>query len=109
MTSLSYNSKFRSLEALSFIYKHHDTFPFFSSVHQQGMYYAFTHTLLNKEKMTELNANMARGNHRSNTGRPDIIKEKLNRDVKFGFSVLLWASSLRDIRGTMIQACGLAV
>ena len=59
--------------------------------------------------MAELNANMARGNHRSATKRTDILKEKLNRDVKFRFSLPVWASSLRDIPGTMVQACGLAV
>ena len=36
-TSLSYSSKFRSLPDLVSIYRHHDTFPFFSSVHQKEM------------------------------------------------------------------------
>ena len=54
--------------------------------------------------MAELNANLARGNHRSATKRPDILEEKLGRDVKFGFAVPVWASSLRDIAGTMVQA-----
>ena len=59
--------------------------------------------------MAEINANLAQGNHRPATKRPDILKEKLERDVKFGFAVPVWASSLRDIAGTMVQACGLAV
>ena len=59
--------------------------------------------------MAELNANLARGNHRLATKRPDILKEKLHRDVKFGFAVLVWAASLRDIPGTMVQACGLVI
>ena len=59
--------------------------------------------------MAELNANLARGNHCSATKRLDILEEKLEKDVKFGFAVPVWASSLRDIAGTMVQTCGLAV
>ena len=59
--------------------------------------------------MTELNANMARGSRHLATKSPDILEEKLNRDVKFGCSVLVWVSSLRDIQGTMVQVCGLVV
>ena len=59
--------------------------------------------------MAELNANLAQGNHRSATKRPDILEEKLERDVKFGFAIPVWVSSLQDIAGTMVQACGLAV
>ena len=103
-TSLSYSSEFRSLPALASIYRHHDTFPFFSSVHQLGMQYESTQLLSNDERMAELNANLARGNHRSATERPDILEEKLGRDVKFGFAVSVWASSLWDIAGTMVQA-----
>ena len=59
--------------------------------------------------MAELNTTMARGNHPLSTERLDILEEKLKRDVKFGFSVLVWALSLRGIPGTMVQACGLVV
>ena len=59
--------------------------------------------------MAELNANLVQENHRSATERPDTLEEKLERDVKFGFAVPVWASSLRDIAGTMVQDCGLAV
>lgn len=41
--------------------------------------------------------------------RLEILAEKFNRDVKFGFSVSVWALSLRDFPSTMVQACGLAV
>ena len=108
-TLLSYSSEFRSLDDLSSIYRHHDTFPFFAGVHQHGMHYAFTSTLSNDERMAELKANIARGNHRSATERAEILDEKLERDVRFGFSVPVWASSLLDMPGTMVQACGLAV
>ena len=73
------------------------------------MQYESTQSLLNDEIMAQLNANLARGNHYSSTRRPDILEEKLNRDVKFGFDVPVWALSLRDIVGTMVQACGLAI
>ena len=102
--SLRYNSEFRSLQALSSIYKYHNTFPFFSSVHQQGMHYEYTLSLSHEERMAKLNANMARGNHRPVTESPNILEEKLNRDVKLGVSVPVWASSIRDIPGTMVQA-----
>ena len=65
--------------------------------------------LSNDEKMAELKANLAQGNHRSVTQRSDILEEKLHRDVTFGFAVLIWAASLQDIPGTMVQACGLVI
>ena len=72
-TSLSYSSEFWSLKALLYIYKYYKTFPFFSSVYQQEMHYAFTQTLSDKEKIAELNANMAQENHGSATERPEIL------------------------------------
>ena len=109
-TSFSYSSKFRLLKLLLSIYKHQTTFPFFSSVHQQMMHYAITRALSNKERITELNANMAWENHRLATNRPDILEEKSNRDVKFGFSISVWASSLRAIAVIIVvQTCGLVV
>ena len=80
-TFLRYSSKSRLLDALSFIYKNHGTFLFFASMYQQGMYHAFTQTLSNDE----LDANMARVNHQLVTKRPEILEEKLERDVQFGF------------------------
>ena len=38
-----------------------------------------------------------------------MLEEKLKRDVKFGFSIPVWALSLCDIPDTIVQACGLAV
>ena len=93
--SLSYNSEFWSLAALSSMYKHHNKFPFFSSVHQQDMHYETTRLLSNKERMAELNANMARENHRLAIKRPDILEEKLNRDVNLGF--LFWYGHLHYV------------
>ena len=72
------------------------------------MHYSFTRTLSDNE-IAELDTNIARGNHRLATERPEILEEKLERDVKFGFSVPVWALSLLDMPGTMVQACGLAV
>ena len=104
-----YSSEFQSLDALSSFYKKHDTFPFFANVHQQGTYYALTRTLSDDERITESNTNIARRNHRSVTKRPEILEEKLERDLKFRFSIPWWVLSLRDILGTMVQACGLAL
>ena len=73
------------------------------------MHYAFTRLLSDNERIAELDVNIARVNHQSATKRPKILEEKLERDVKFGFSVPVWASSLLDMPGIMVQACGLAV
>ena len=43
------------------------------------------------------------------TKKMEVLEEKLERYVKFGFSVPLWALLFIDIPGTMVQACGLAI
>ena len=80
-TSLGYSSEFRLLEALMSIYKNHDTFPFFADLHQHEINYAFTRTLSDNETMAELNANIATENHQLVTKRPEILEEKLEREV----------------------------
>lgn len=79
-TSLSYSTEFRSLEFLSSICKNHNTFPFCANLHQHGMNYAFKRTLSNDESMAKLNVNIARGNHRLATKRPEVLEEKLERE-----------------------------
>ena len=89
-TSLCYNSKFRSLDDLSSIYENHDTFSFFTNLHQQRTDYVFTMKLSEDERIVELKANITRGNHYLATKWP----LKLERNVQYGFSIPAWVSSL---------------
>ena len=73
-TSLSYSSEFRSLKALSSIYNHHDTFPFFSSVHQQGIHYTFTQMLSDEEITAEFNLSLQ--------SRPPWVKPSRPKESK---------------------------
>ena len=58
-TSLCYGSEFRSIEDLSAIYRHHELFPFFKEMHQEGMEYHYDRDLTEDERVDELQANLA--------------------------------------------------
>ena len=90
------------------IYRDHELFPFFMKLHQEGMEYIYKETLTDSERMAELEANIDRGNHKSATSKPEELKEKINRDVHYGFAVPIQKSILTKILGAMVQPCGLA-
>ena len=77
-------------------------------MHQQGIHYAFTRKLSDDERMTELNANIARENHRLATKRPEILEEKLER---YEIRIVRPGVGLNTEQhpGTMVEACGLAI
>ena len=69
-TTLFYGSDFCSIEDLESIYGKHELFEFFMEIHQEGMGYHFDQDLTENERVEELQANLARGNHNSVKERP---------------------------------------
>ena len=92
--SLCYESAFRSIEGLSAIYRKHEMLGFFTKIHQEGMEYYFDHDLTKNERVEELNANIARGNHNSAKSRPKELETKINRELTYGFALPIWASNI---------------
>ena len=58
--------------------------------------------------MTELEAQMAQGNHQSANSKPEQLLEKVYRDMVYGFAVPVLASIVKMLPGAMVQPCGLA-
>ena len=106
-TTLCYGSEFRSIEDLESIYGKHELFEFFTEMHQEGMEYHFDCDLTENERVEELQANLARGNHNSAKSRPEELATKINREVTYGFVLPVWLSTLAKIPKAMLQACGL--
>ena len=44
--------------------------------------------------MADLKANIDQGNHKSATSKPEELKEKINKDVHYGFAVPIQKSFL---------------
>ena len=51
------------------------------------MDYAVDSELTEEERMVEVNLQLKWGNHKSAASQPEKLKEKVDRDVKFGFAV----------------------
>ena len=106
-TTLGYGSEFRSIEDLSSIYRQHELFSFFKVMHQKGMEYIFKRDLTEDERMAELEANIARGNHASAKSQPKELERKVDREVTYGFALPVWLSAIPRIPRSLLQACGL--
>ena len=63
------------------IYWQHELLPFCLGLHQNGMEFIYSKELTDYEKIVEIEANIAQGNHRLATGRPTELKTKLSREV----------------------------
>ena len=66
------------------------------------MEYIYKERLTDSERMAKLKANIDQGNHKSATSKPAELKEKINRDVHYGFAVPIRTSVLTKILGAMV-------
>ena len=74
----------------------------------EGLHYKVTLDLDDMERMAKLTENILRGNHKSATSRPEDLKERVERDVTYGFALPLPAHIVELIDDAMVQPCGLA-
>ena len=73
------------------------------------MSYYFSIELAEAERVTELEALIQRGNHKSATSERDQVSLLLGKDVTHGFSVLVPVDTIRVIPGAAVQPLGMAV
>mmetsp|Transcript_2890 Transcript_2890/g.4336 ORF Transcript_2890/g.4336 Transcript_2890/m.4336 type:complete len:94 (+) Transcript_2890:2786-3067(+) len=71
------------------------------------MNYNFNRELTEDERMAELTANLATGNHKSATEQLDKIQKLLHKDVTHGFALPIPIASVPSIKGAMVQPIGL--
>ena len=108
-TTAWHGSEFRPVEQLRPIVGKHPSFGSLTQTFAQGMHYHFTRELNEKERIEELEAQLARGNHKSAEEDPEHLAKLLAKDVKHGFAFALDAPRVREVINAMVQPCGLAL
>ena len=84
-TTVDHGSEFRPVDQLSRLVGLHPNFPFLKEMFQAGFDYFLSRDLSEEERMTELDAQLERGNHKSATENEDEINSLLTGDVVHGF------------------------
>ena len=107
-TTLDPGSEFRPIDQLEKVLGSHPKFDSFRPVLTEGMRYEFLRELSEEERLKELGAMLARGNHKSAKDESDEVERLLAKDVKHGFSLPVLASIIRKIKGAMVQPAGIA-
>jgi hypothetical protein len=72
------------------------------------MNYFFHQEITEEQRVAELEANLEHGNHKLATTEPQQTAESLHKDVKFGFSLPFLSKLVRQLKGALVQPCGLA-
>jgi hypothetical protein len=105
--TMSYGAEFRPADQLKQVLGTHPSFSFFWSVLTNGMPYHFRQELSEKERVAELSLQLARGNHKSAKRKWSDAANLLLKDVVHGFSMPIRASKVVDIKGAMVEPCGI--
>jgi hypothetical protein len=73
---------------------------------KRGMDYVLTTELDEGQRILEMEANIARGNHKFVSDHQDHLVHLLDRDVKYGFAMPIPKLSVHKLKGAMVQpAC----
>jgi hypothetical protein len=107
-TTIGYGSEFRPTDQLQKIFGGHPNFTFFKETLHSGMDYFFETEISESQRVLELEANLARGNHKSATAEPTITEKEIFKDVRHGFSFPFPVGVVRKLKGALVQPCGLA-
>ena len=70
------------------------------------MPYRFSRELSEEERKTKQGLQLARGNHKSTSEKSEIATQLLYKDVIHGFSLPFLASCIPDLKGAMVEPCG---
>ena len=107
-TTIWHGSEFRPIEQLRSVVGSHPNFDHLSQTFRSGMDYHYSRELSEEERTEELEAQLARGNHKSAEEDRDHLSKLLGKDVAHGFAFTLEASRVKCIKRAMVQPCGLA-
>jgi hypothetical protein len=102
-TTLGYGSEFRPTNQLNKIYAGHPNYPFFRGILQKGMDYCFNQEITEERQTAQLQANLARGNHKSATSELGIMVKALHKDVHHGFSLPFLSNLVHKLKGARVQ------
>ena len=108
-TTLGYGCEFREVEQLRPLLGRHRHFPQLADLFTNGMSYHYKTHLSESERQEELEAILARGNHKSATTEAAYVSDLLAKDVIHGFSVPIPLDTIRLINGAAVQPLGIAI
>ena len=106
-TTVDHGSEFRPVDQLSRVVGRHPNFSFLEEMFQVGFDYFLSRDLSEEERVTELDAQLERGNHKSATENEDEINSLLTGDVVHGFVLPFLAGSIKSLKGVHLQPGGM--
>ena len=109
LSTLGYGCEFRTPEQLQPLLGRHRHFSLLRDLLTEGMSYYYKVELSEAERVDELDALLARGNHKSATGEGIHVTALLEKDVTHGFSVPIPIDIIRLIPGAAVQPLGIVV
>jgi len=108
-STLGYGCEFRSPDQLQPLLGRHRNFALLRDLLTEGMSYYYKAELSEAERVEELDALLARGNHKSATEAGKHVTALLEKDVTHGFSVPIPIDIIRLIPGAAVQPLGMVV
>ena len=106
-TTVDHGSEFRPIPDIGKIIGKHPHFSFLAEMLSNGFEYYLSRELTEAERATELSAQLVRGNHKSATDSEDEVQRLLEVDVRHGFVLPVWESSLLHVKGCLLQPGGM--
>jgi hypothetical protein len=107
-STLDFGSEFRKLDQIRPLLRHHPGFDKLAKVLATGMPYRYDHEISKDERVLEVLAMLARGNHKSPQDEPEIVEKLLTKDVVHGFSMVIPVELVPLIPDAMVQPVELA-
>lgn len=105
-TPLRPGSEFRPIELLNAVFHNHPLWPRVRRTLAKGFTMPLK-TLPELERVDDVYEALRYGNHKSTHANPDIVLEMLDEEVRYGWQLVLPASSIPMIPGTIVSPLGL--
>jgi hypothetical protein len=108
-TTVGYNSEFRPVSQLRLRLGGHPHFPYLEEMAKHGMEYKFSSEITENERVSELTAKVARGNHKSAEAASQVTAALFNKDVRHGFSFAFDPLVVPRMPHALVQPCGMVL
>jgi hypothetical protein len=107
-TTVSFGSEFRPVNQVRRLLSKHPGFGELEQILMYRMDYRYIDELTNNERLSEMLANLQRGNHKSAQDESDQVAKLLKKDVDHGFAWIIPKQLVPLIPHSMVQPLGLA-
>jgi hypothetical protein len=107
-TTVSFGSEFRPVNQLRGLLSKHSGFGELEQILTYGMDYGYIDKFTDNKRLSEMLANLQRGNHKSAQDKSDQVAKLLKKDVDHGFAWIITKQLVPLIPHSMVQPLGLA-